>query len=79
MVDDVHDVSTRQLRALFTYRCHVCWFTFWRDNLVVNGRQMVSLVSVHGRGSLFDICRLLHFSLVPAVGLTGQFCPVARQ
>ena len=27
----------------------------WQDNLVIDGRQMVSFVSVHGRGSLFDI------------------------
>ena len=32
---------------------------------------MVSLVSVYGRGSLFDVYSLLHFSLVP-VGFTGQ-------
>ena len=33
---------------------------------------MVSLVTVHGRGSLFDIYSLLHFSLVP-VGFTDQY------
>ena len=45
--------------------------------MVVDGRQMVSLVSVHGRGSLFDIYiySLLHFSLVP-VGFTGQYFSV---
>ena len=40
------DVSAHQLRALFMYWCHVCWLRFQRDNLVVDGRQMVSLVSV---------------------------------
>ena len=75
--DDEYDVSTRQLRALFTYWCHMCWLRFRRDNLVVDGRQMVSLVSVHGRGSLFDIYiySLLHFSLV-RVRFTGQYFSV---
>ena len=49
MVEDEYDVSTRQLRALFTYWCHVCCLRFLRDNLVVDGRHVVSLVSVHGR------------------------------
>ena len=40
---------------MFTYWCHECCLRFRQDNLVVDGRQMVSLVSVHGRGSLFDI------------------------
>ena len=31
-------------------------------NLVVDGTQMVSLVSVHGRGSLFDVNGLLHLN-----------------
>ena len=64
----------------------MCRLRFWRDNLVVDGRQMVSLVSVHGRGSMFDIYiyiyiyiyniySLLHFSLVP-VGFTGQYFSV---
>ena len=52
---DEYDVSTFQLRDLFTYWCHVCWLRFRRDNLVVDCRLMVSLVSVHGRGSLFDV------------------------
>ena len=52
---DEYDVSTCQLRDLFTYWCHVCWLRFRRDNLVVDCRLMVSLVSVHGRGSLFDV------------------------
>ena len=30
---------------------------------MVDGRQMVSLVSVHGRGSLFDVNGLLHLVL----------------
>ena len=37
--------------------------------MIVDGRQMVFLNSVHGRGSLFDLYGLLHFSLVP-VGFT---------
>ena len=41
------------------------------------GGQIVSLVSVHGRGSLFDTYSLLHFSLVP-VGYTGQYFSVLR-
>ena len=53
-VEDVYDVSIRHLRTLFMYWCHVCCLRFWRDNLIVDGRQMVSLISVHGRGSLFD-------------------------
>ena len=47
---------------------------------------MVSLISVHGRGSLSDVYGLLHLSLVP-VGFTGQYFvffnyteyPVAQQ
>ena len=31
--------------------------------MIVDGRQMVSLISVHGRGSLSDVYGLLHFSL----------------
>ena len=38
--------------------------------MIADGRQMVSLISVHGRGSLSDVYGLLHFSLVP-VGFTG--------
>ena len=38
---DEYNVSTRQLWALFTYWCHVCWLKFWWDNLVVDGGQMV--------------------------------------
>ena len=56
------------------YSC-TCVTYIGSDNLVVNGRQMVSLVSVHGRGSLFDRYSLLHFSLVP-VGFTGQYFSV---
>ena len=61
--------------ALFRYWCHVCCIRFRRVNLIVDGRQMVSLVSVHGRGSLFDVYilySLLHFSLVP-VEFMGQY------
>ena len=49
----------------------MCCLRFRRDNFVVDGRQMVSLISVHGRSSLSDVYGLLHFSLVP-VGFTGQ-------
>ena len=59
------------------YWCHVCCLRFQWDNLVIDGRQMVSLVSVHGRDSLFDIYSLLHVSLVP-VGFTGQYFSVLR-
>ena len=85
IVKGEYDVSNRHLRVLFTYWCHVCCLRFRRDNLVVDGRQMVSLVSVHGRGSLFDVYSLFHFSLAP-VGFTGTLvffmdpeCPVVRQ
>ena len=88
-VEDVYDVSTRHLRTLFTYWCHVCCLRFRPDNLVVDGKQMVSVISVHGRGSLFDVYSLLHFSLLP-VGFPDQVirtlvlsmdteCPVVRQ
>ena len=62
-VEDDSDVSIRQLRTLFTYWCHMCCLRFRQDNLIVDGRQMVSLFSVHGRGSLSDVYGLLHFSL----------------
>ena len=42
---------------------------------MVDGREMVFLVSVHGRGSLSDVYVLLHFSLAP-VGFTGQYFSV---
>ena len=58
-----YNVSVRQLRTLFTYWCHVCCLRFRRDNLVVDGRQMVSLISVHGRGSLSDVYGLLHHNI----------------
>ena len=45
--------------------------------MAVDGRQVVSLVSVHGRGSMFDVYGLLHFPLVP-VGFTGQYFSVRR-
>ena len=50
----------------------LCLLRFLRDELVVYGGQVVSLVSVHGRGSVFDTCGLLHFSLVQ-VGFTGHY------
>ena len=53
---DEYNVLTCQLWALFMYWCHMCCLRFRRYNLVVgSGRQMVSLISVHGRGFLFDI------------------------
>ena len=45
--------------------------------MIVDGRQMVSLISIHGKGSLSDVYGLLHFSLVP-VGFTGQYFSVLR-
>ena len=68
-----YNVSTRHLRALITYWCHVCCLRFRRDNLIVDGRQMVSLISVDGRGSLSDVYGLLHFSLVPV----ACFCTIS--
>ena len=41
-------------------------------NLIVDGRQVVSLISVHGRGSLSDAYGLIHSSLVQ-VGFTVQY------
>ena len=76
-------VSTHHLHALLV----MCWFIFWRDNLAVGGRQMVSLV--HGWGSLFAIyshiasftflmCQL--DSRVSTLVLSMDTkCPVARQ
>ena len=56
IVNDEYDVSTSHLRALFTYWCHECCLRFRRDNLVVNGRQMVwILVSVYGMVSLVPV------------------------
>ena len=49
--------------------CYVCCLRFRRDDLIVDGRQMVSLIYIHGRGSLSDVYSVLHFSLVP-VGFT---------
>ena len=43
IIDDEYDVSTRQLQTLFTCWCHVWCLRFWRDNLVVDVRQMISL------------------------------------
>ena len=71
------DVLIYYYVLMFTYWCHECCLRFRQDNLVVDGRQMVSLVSVHGRGSLFDIYNLIHFPLVP-VGFTGQYFCVLR-
>ena len=83
MSNDV--VSTLQLRALFTYWFHVCLFRFRRDNLVVDGRQMVSLVSVHGRALCFICIASLIFlmcQLHPRVSTLVFFmdtdCPVPR-
>ena len=55
------------------------------DNLVIDGRQMVSLVSVHGRGSLIYIASFtfLLYQLDSRVSSYVFFvdteCPVARQ
>ena len=67
---DEYDVLTR-------WPCSRTGVRFWQDNLVVDGRQMVSLISVHGRGSLFEVYGLLHFSHVP-VGFTDQCFSVLR-
>ena len=49
-----------------------------RDNLIVDGRQVVSLISVHGRSSLSDVYGLIHFSLVP-VGFMGPYFSVLHR
>ena len=36
-----------------------CCLRFRRDNLIVDGRQMVSMISIHGRGPLSDVYALL--------------------
>ena len=63
---DEYDVSTHQLLALFTYWCHVCWLRFRRDKMVVDGRQMVSLVSVWciWPPSLFSCASWIHGSVL---------------
>ena len=45
--------------------------------MIVDGRQVAFLISVHGRGSLSDVYGLLHLSLV-SVGFTGQYFCVLR-
>ena len=61
-------------RTGVTYRCHVpvsrTGVTYWCqllrfrwDNLAVDGRQVVSLVSVHGSSSLFDVSGIFTFLL----------------
>ena len=65
-------VSTCHLQVLVTHWRHVCLLRFRRDDLVVCGGQVVSLVFVHGRGSPFDTYSLLNFSLVQ-VGFTRQY------
>ena len=73
--------------TLITYWCHVCCLRFRRDNLIVDGRQMVSLISVHGRGSLsltymasftFLLCQL-DSRVSTLVFFMDTECPVARQ
>ena len=81
-VEDEYDISVRQLRTLFTYWCHVCCLRYQWDNLVVDCRQMVSLISIHSRGSLsnvtFLLCQLdLRVSI--SVFFNDTEHPVARQ
>jgi len=40
--------------TMVTHWCHVTWLRFCKDALPVDGRQVVSVVSVHDRISLFD-------------------------
>ena len=47
---------------------------FWRDGLVVDGRQVTSLVSVHGRGSLFDTNGLLRLSYASYIPGSRRWC-----
>ena len=63
---ETYNVSTHQLQVLVTYWWHVCWL-----------RHVVSLVSVHGQGSLFDVYGLLHFPLAP-VRFSGQYFGVIQ-
>ena len=70
------DPSSTGLDHVLVSRVLKC-LRFRRDDLIADGRQMVSLISVHGRGSLSDVYGLLHFSLVP-VGFTGQYFSVLR-
>ena len=44
---------------------HVIWLRFRADGLAVDSRQVVSLFCVHGRGSLFNVNSLIHFSVMP--------------
>ena len=37
-----------------------CWWS--RNDLTIDGWQLVALVSVHGRGSLLDVDGLLHLA-----------------
>ena len=43
------------------------------DNLVVDGGHVVSKRSVHGRGSLFNMYGLLHFTLVSVLCTNQDF------
>ena len=66
----------------------MCCLRFRQNNLVVDGRQMISLVSVHGRGSLFDNMYIASFTFLLCL-LDSQVstlvffmyaeCPVAQQ
>ena len=63
----------------------IWWVMFLRDNLVVDGRQMVSLVSVHGRALcliymsfIFLLCQL-DFRVSISVFFMDTECPVAWQ
>ena len=62
------------------------WFRFWWVNLVIDGGQVAYMASVRGRGSLFDVKGLLHYSLMQVMFSGQDFavpidtrCPVARQ
>ena len=68
----MYDVLTHKLWVLVTCWCHLWWLRVRWDDLAVDDRQMVSLVSVHDRSSLSDVNGLIHIPLVPICFL-GQY------
>ena len=65
IVCETYDVSIDQLSVSDTNWCHVIWLKFRRDNLGLDGELVVSLVSVHGTGSLAGVHDLINVSLMP--------------
>jgi len=52
------------MRIMVTQWSHVTWLRFWQDALSVDGRQVVSMVSVRDRVSLFGVNGLLRISVL---------------